>query len=90
LTNTFMITPQLQIGGSVFYTGARWTNVNHAGYVPGFWRFDAMGSYKLDKNVEFQVNILNIADTKNFESLSGGRAIPGTGRAAILTARVHF
>lgn len=90
LTNTFTILPGLRIGGSIFYTGARWTNVNHAGYVPGFWRFDAMASYTLDKNVEFQVNILNIADTKNFESVTGRGVIPGTGRAAILTARVHF
>jgi catecholate siderophore receptor len=90
LTNTFTILPGLQVGGGVFYTGPRWTNVNYAGYVPGFWRYDLMASYRLDKNVEFQLNILNIADTKNFESVSGGRAVPGVGRTAILTARIHF
>jgi catecholate siderophore receptor len=59
--------------------------------VPGYWRFDTMASYKVTQNFSMQVNVLNILDTKNFETLSGfGAAQPGTGRAAIISAKYTF
>ena len=50
-----------------------------------------MASYKLDRSWSFQLNVLNILDTKNFETLSGfGAAQPGPGRTGIITARYKF
>ncbi len=89
VTNTFKITPELEVGGSVFYVGPRWSNVDHSGRVPGFVTFDAFASYRIDKNVQLQVNIYNITNVTNFEAL-GGRAIPGPGRYALFTARIAF
>lgn len=89
VTNTFKITPEFEIGGSVFYVGPRWTNVDHSGRVPGFVTFDGFASYRIDKNVQFQANIYNITNVTNFEAL-GGRAIPGPGRYALFTARIAF
>jgi catecholate siderophore receptor len=91
LTNTYAITPALTVGASAYYVGARYTTAADVGRVPGYWRFNLLGSYKIDDNVSFQANIYNIADTKNFETISGyGSATPGPGRSAVLTAKITF
>jgi len=91
LTNTYAITPALTLGASAYYIGARYTTAADIGRVPGYWRFDLLGIYKVDSNFSLQANIYNIADTKNFETISGyGSATPGPGRSAVLTAKVTF
>lgn len=91
LTNTYAITPALTVGGSAYYVGSRYTSSADIGRVPGYWRFDLLGIYKVDANFSLQANIYNIADTKNFETISGyGSATPGPGRSAVLTAKVTF
>ena len=91
LTSTYAITPALTVGGSVYYVGSRFTTAADFGRVPGYWRFDLLGNYKIDETFSLQANIYNIADTKNFETITGfGAAIPGPGRSAILTARIAF
>lgn len=91
LTNTYAVTPQLTLGASAYYVGARFTSSADIGRVPGYWRFDLLGIYRIDENVSFQANIYNIADTKNFETISGfGSATPGPGRSAVLTVKVKF
>ncbi|WGJ13130.1 TonB-dependent siderophore receptor [Methylocapsa sp. D3K7] len=91
LTSTYAITPALTVGGSVYYVGSRFTTAADIGRVPGYWRFDLLGNYKIDETFSLQANIYNIADTKNFETITGfGAAIPGPGRSAILTARMAF
>lgn len=91
LTSTYELIRGLKIGGSAFYTSDRYVNSANTSRVPGYWRFDALGSYDVTQNFAIQLNIWNIANTKNFESLSGfGAAQPGTGRTAVLTARYKF
>lgn len=91
LTSTYAVTPQLTVGGSAYYVGSRFTTSTDVGRVPGYWRFDLLGSYKIDETFSVQANIYNIADTKNFETITGfGAAIPGPGRSAVLTARMSF
>ncbi|WP_026606883.1 TonB-dependent receptor [Methylocapsa acidiphila] len=91
LTNTYAITPALTVGASAYYVGARYTTAADIGRVPGYWRFDLLGTYKIDANFSLQANIYNIADTKNFETISGyGSATPGPGRSAVLTAKMSF
>jgi catecholate siderophore receptor len=93
LTNTYAITPALTVGASAFYLGSRYSSASSTnfGRVPGYWRFDLLGSYKVDEHFSLQANIINLADTKNFETVSGfGAATPGPGRSAILTAKMTF
>jgi catecholate siderophore receptor len=88
LTSNYAITPEFTLGGSAFYTGDRWVSSADTAKVPGYWRFDAMASYKVNKRLTLQANIWNILNTTNFESLSGfGAAQPGPGRTFILTAK---
>ncbi len=91
LTNTYAFTPALTLGASAYYVGSRYTSAADIGRVPGYWQFDLLGIYKVDANFSLQANIYNIADTKNFETISGyGSATPGPGRSAVLTAKVTF
>jgi catecholate siderophore receptor len=91
VTNTYAVTPALTVGGSIYYVGSRFTTATDIGRVPGYWRFDLLGNYKIDDTFSVQANIYNLADTKNFETITGfGAAIPGPGRSAVLTAKVSF
>jgi catecholate siderophore receptor len=91
VSSNYAITEAITVGGSAFYTGDRWVNAANTGKVPDYWRYDAMASYKVSKQLTLQANIWNILNTTNFESLSGfGAAQPGPGRTFILTAKLKL
>ncbi|VTZ22681.1 TonB-dependent siderophore receptor [Methylocella tundrae] len=91
VTSSYAITAALTAGASAYFVDSRYTNSANTGWVPGYWRFDLFGSYKIDEHFSVQANIYNIADTKNFETISGyGSATPGPGRSAVLTAKMTF
>lgn len=90
-TTTYAITPKFTIGGSAYFVDKRWTSSTDIGLVPGYWRFDAMASYKIDEHMSVQLNLINLANTLNYESISGyGSAQPGPSRSAIVTAKITF
>ena len=91
MTSTYELFKDMTVGASAYHVGSRYTSSADTARVPGYWRFDALGIYKISDTTSLQLNLYNIADTKNFESVSGyGSATPGPGRTAILTARVSF
>ena len=91
MSTTYALTSQFTAGGSAYYTSDRYTSSADTGRVPGYWRFDTMASYKVNQKFSLQLNIQNLLDTKNFESLSGfGAAQPGPGRTAILSGKYTF
>ena len=59
---------------------------------PDYWVFDAYLGYKVNKNVDLQLNVYNLANKKYVASLnnSGARYIPGATRAVLLTANFKF
>ncbi len=59
---------------------------------PDYWVFDAYLGYQVNKNVDLQLNVYNLANKKYVASLNnnGGRYIPGPARAVLLTANVKF
>lgn len=57
-----------------------------------YWVFDTMASYRINKNVEIQLNVFNLFD-KNYVAAinkSGYRYTPGVERSARLTANFTF
>lgn len=91
LFTTYDLDSRWTIGGGAFYVDSRWTSVSNDARIPAYWRFDAMASYKVDKNLTMQVNIYNIADTRYYETAAGaGFAVPGAGRYVSLSARAQF
>ncbi|ACB93894.1 TonB-dependent receptor [Beijerinckia indica] len=90
-STTYQVTPDWKIGTSVYFVDSRWTNVQHAGWVPSYWRWDLMTSYQVTENFSLQANLFNVLNTTNYESIAGaGFAVPGVGRSLQLTARLHW
>lgn len=91
LYTTYDVTDKWTIGGGVFYAGDRYTSAANTFMAPEYWRYDAMTSYQVTKNFTLQLNVYNIANTTNYESLAGaGWAVPGVGRYVSLTGRYQW
>ena len=86
----------LTIGGGARYNGKLYRGTDGAvgtpAYVDAYWVFDAMASYRINKNVDIQLNIYNLTDKDYVASInkSGYRYIPGTPRSARITANFAF
>ncbi len=95
LWTTYRITEKLTIGGLAFYSGKRYGGTFGAGTanVPGYWRFDAMASYKITENVEVRLNVLNITNKLYYDAIyrnAAPFAFVGLGRSALLTTSFKF
>ena len=86
----------LTLGGGMRYNGKlqRGTDgaVGTPAYTDSYWVFDAMASYRINKNVELQLNVYNIFDEEYVAAInkSGYRYTPGIPRSARLTANFAF
>jgi catecholate siderophore receptor len=90
LWTTYAVTPAWTIGGGAIYQSDTFVNTTNVAYVPEYWRFDAMTSYKVDKNNTIQLNIYNIGDEQYYAQYYQGHAVPASGRWASLSWRVRF
>lgn len=89
--STYDITPLVTVGGGAVFVDSRWINVANDGRVPGYWRFDAMASYKVTQNFKLQLNVYNLANEYYYDTLAGaGYAVPGQGRYVSVSARASF
>ncbi|MFN4236859.1 MAG: catecholate siderophore receptor Fiu [Vogesella sp.] len=96
LWSSYKVNNDLTIGGGVRYMGKNTnTKVRTTEYIPGIPAYtvvDAMASYKLNKNVNLQLNVYNLFDEDYIASLNNNRTryVPGTPRTANLTANFTF
>ena len=94
--NSFSIwtTYQIQkftIGGGATYMSDRWMDDANTLGVPSYWRYDLMGTYKIDDNVNVRVNIQNLTDETIYEGSHVGLfANVGAGRSAFATVNFSF
>ncbi len=60
--------------------------------IPDYWVMDAMASYPITKNVNLQLNLMNLTDEKYIASLNSGvsRYFPGVERSARLGLNFSF
>ncbi|AMM25845.1 catecholate siderophore receptor Fiu [Variovorax sp. PAMC 28711] len=81
--------------------GARYNGKLHRGtdgavgtpaFVDAYWVFDAMASYRINKNVDLQFNVYNLTDKEYVAAInkSGYRYTPGAPRTYRLTANFAF
>src|SRR5262245_59242490 len=87
---TYDLTPQWTIGGGAIYNSFAFANTLNTTYVPGFWKFDAMVSYKVTPNAALQLNVYNITNEFYYFQYFGGNAVPASGRWAALSLRMRF
>lgn len=87
LWTTYTFNDTWEIGGGVFYVGARYANNQNTVQVPAYTRFDATAAWK-QPAYEIRLNVQNVFNTMYYDSLmasDGGRAVPGNGTTGILT-----
>ena len=84
---TYAITPEWEIGGGTTYSARRYANNTDVVQVGGYARLDAMLAYHQPK-YDIRLNLFNLANRHYYDALipsDGGRAVPGSGRAATLS-----
>jgi catecholate siderophore receptor len=87
LWNTYAITHQWEVGGGATYMSERYANNTNLVSVPGYVRFDGTVAFHR-RPFEIRLNVFNIFDERYYDSLvqsDGGRAVPGSGRTAMIT-----
>lgn len=87
LWSTWEFAPHWEVGGGSTYQSSRYLNNTNQVAVGGYARVDATLAYR-QKQYEIRLNVFNLADRGYFDNLiqsDGGRAVPGTGRTAMLT-----
>ena len=75
----------LEIGGGVRYVGERFTNVNNARRIEGYWVADATIAYEFRPGTSVRLNVFNLFDERFIDQVGGGHFVPGPGRSAIAT-----
>ena len=87
LWTTYDLPHGLQIGGGAIYMGHRFLNNTDTVGVPGYTRLDATLAWRR-AHYDIRLNVFNLADARYFDNLiqsDGGRAVPGSGRTAMLS-----
>lgn len=95
LWSTYNTPMGLTIGGGARYTGSVKREVKSAttpSVIPSYWVADAMLSYKVNKNLDVQLNVFNLFNKKYMGSMNklGFRYTPGLERSARVTANFRF
>jgi len=91
LWTTCEVAPHWDIGGGAVYASRRYANNTNATQVGGYARWDGALGYHQPK-YDVRVNVFNLFDRRYFDALipsDGGRAVPGTGRSAMLSFSYH-
>ena len=78
------------MGAGATYQSDAFVNTTNTAFVPEFWKFDAMVSYKIDKKSTIQLNVYNITNEFYFAQYYQGQAVPASGRWASLSYRVRW
>jgi len=98
LWNTYKVTSKWAVGGGVYYVGkivgGNQGSIGGNGAtveLPDYFRFDAMTSYEVSRNLTLQLNVMNLTDKKYYTSTNGSHyALYGPGRQFILSANVRY
>ncbi|HTJ95786.1 MAG TPA: TonB-dependent siderophore receptor [Pararobbsia sp.] len=81
-----------EIGGGLTYLSSRYAaNTNYV-EVGGYTRWDGTIAYR-QKKYDIRLNLLNLTNKYYYDALiqsDGGRAVPGIGRAVLLTGTYRF
>ncbi|HEX7639222.1 MAG TPA: TonB-dependent siderophore receptor, partial [Burkholderiaceae bacterium] len=91
LWTTWDVLPRWVVGGGAVYQSRRAMNNTGTSAVPGYVRWDGMLGYHR-KAYDVRLNLFNVFDRRYDDAIiasDGGRAVPGTGRSAMLSFSYH-
>lgn len=81
---------RFSIGLGPRFMGARYGNNTNTRRVDSYGTIDAMGSYRVARYLDLQLNMSNLNNAYYFERLGGGHLIPGPSRYVLFTTNLHF
>jgi catecholate siderophore receptor len=89
--STYDIVPKLTVGAGATFVDSRFGDEANSVEVPSYWRYDAMATYRLTKNVDLQLNVQNLTDKRYFDQVFQTHyAHVAAGRTALMSANFHF
>ncbi len=91
LWTTYQVMPQLTLGAGAIAMDKVYANAANTKWVPGYVRYDAMARYNVNKNVDLQLNVNNLADTRYFtKAYASHYATEAEGRSAVLSLNFKY
>lgn len=91
LWTTYAFTPAFTLGAGAVAMDKVYGNTTNTKYVPGYVRYDAMARYNVNKNVNLQLNINNLTDTRYFtKAYASHYATEAEGRSAVLSLNFKY
>jgi len=89
--STFKVTPQLDLGGGVNYTGKRYVNDANTQTFRPYARLDATIGYAVSDNLDLRLNVQNLTNKLYYDASHVGIfANVAPGRSALLTANLRY
>jgi catecholate siderophore receptor len=89
--STYDLMPELTIGAGATFVDSQFGNVANSVEIPSYWRYDAMATYRLSKNLDLQLNVQNLTDERYFDQIYQNHyAHVAAGRTALLSTNFHF
>lgn len=91
LWSSYDLTDRWTVGAGANYMDQRYMNDANTVSIEDYWRYDAMVAYKVNKNLDLQLNVLNLTDETIYDASHVGLfATVAPGRSAELTANFRF
>ena len=97
LWSTYKVNSAVSLGAGARYVGTQDVKIatdstELVSKIDSYVVYDAMASYKYNKNLTYQLNIYNLTDEEYVSSMnnSGRRYIPGASRSGLLTVAYKF
>lgn len=90
LWTTYDLPYNFTIGTGGQFVDQRYSLVNELNSSPGYWTQQAMLAYKVNKNVDVQLNVYNIWDKEYIDLVGAHQAVPGAGRTVVFTTSIRF
>jgi len=88
----FELPAGFEVGIGVLYVSSRLGQNTAASYLtaPGYVTVDGLIKYRVQRNLELQLNLANIGNEKYFDQLHPVHVIPGAGRTALFTVNWQY
>jgi catecholate siderophore receptor len=94
LWTTYNLPYDLQLGGGLSFVDYRYGNTTNTNKAPSYTRYDLAAAWSPTdgplRGLRFQVNALNLFDTKTYETVYVAHAVPGTGRTVVFSLASRF
>lgn len=91
LWTTYQVTPAIDVGGGIDYTGKRYVNDANSYWFKPYARVDATIGYKVNDNLDLRLNVQNLTNKLYYDAAHVGVfANVAPGRSALLSVNLNY